>query len=69
MTDSTNDGSRPPLTEEQIREARNSPLLRTLYRITKAQVERGARTLSARPSYKQPEPSETHEGGAPSTPG
>ncbi len=45
MTDSTNGGSRPPLTEEQIRAARNSPLLRTLYRIAKAQVERGAHTL------------------------
>ncbi|MDP9352768.1 MAG: hypothetical protein M3P51_14690 [Chloroflexota bacterium] len=69
MTDSTDGGPRPPLTEEQMREARNSPLLRTLYRIAKAQVERGARTLPARPSYEQPEPSETHEGGAPSTPG
>ncbi len=63
MTDSTNGGPRPPFTEEQIVEASKSHLARTLYRITKAQVERGARTLPARPSYKQPEPSEPHEGG------
>ncbi len=61
--ESDNSDPRQPLTEEQICEARNSPLARTLYRIAKAQVERGARTLPARPSYKQPESSETHEGG------
>ncbi len=63
MTDSRNGNPCPPLTEEQIIAASKTPLARTLYRIAKAQVERGARTLPARPSYKQPGPCETHEGG------
>ncbi len=69
MTDSTNSDSRPPLTEEQIRDPRKSRLLRVLYAGTKAQVERGARTLPGATTTKQPEPCETQEGGAPSTPG
>ncbi len=69
MTDSTNSDSRAPLTEGQIRDPRKSRLLRVLYAGTKAQVERGARTLPGAATTKQPAPSEPQEGGTPSTPG
>ncbi len=68
MTDSTNSDSRPPVTDP-ARDPRKSRLLRGLYALAKAQVERGARTLPGVTTTEQPEPCETHEGGTPSTSG